>query len=125
SVLATDGVVWLDQQRTALDAIAAWLKNGNIEPYYLAGHAGTGKTTLAKEIGRRAGDVVFGAYTGKAAGFTYLHTAAGSSVRRHSAVRPHPSLSGRKPLPASARALHRPDSQRAKHGRRRRPRRDR
>jgi exodeoxyribonuclease-5 len=67
SVLTAD-VDWSDQQRAALGAIEAWRTNGNGAPfYYLAGGAGTGKTTLAREIGRRAGNAVYAAFTGKAA----------------------------------------------------------
>jgi exodeoxyribonuclease-5 len=59
---------WSEQQRDALDEIESWLEAPERPFFYLAGYAGTGKTTLAAEIGRRyAGDVVFGAYTGKAA----------------------------------------------------------
>jgi exodeoxyribonuclease-5 len=61
---------WSAQQRAALDAIETWLTKGASKarsPFYLAGHAGTGKTTLAREIGQRAGDTVFAAFTGKAA----------------------------------------------------------
>jgi exodeoxyribonuclease-5 len=59
---------WSEQQLDALAAIECWLGARDQPFFYLAGYAGTGKTTLAAEIGRRyAGDVVFGAYTGKAA----------------------------------------------------------
>jgi MoxR-like ATPase len=59
SALVTDiAGHWSGQQSAALDAIEAWLTHGDGSPFYLAGHAGTGKTTLAKEIGRRAGDAV-------------------------------------------------------------------
>jgi exodeoxyribonuclease-5 len=66
SAPATD-IVWSGQQSAALDAIGKWLTHGDGSPFYLAGYAGTGKTTLAKEIGQCAGDAVFGAFTGKAA----------------------------------------------------------
>lgn len=66
SVLALD-IVWSGQQSAALDAVEEWLAHGNGTPFYLAGYAGTGKTTLAREIGRSAGDAVFAAFTGKAA----------------------------------------------------------
>src|SRR5215831_14656675 len=63
-----EDLAWSGQQIAALDAIGEWLEHGHgSSPFYLAGYAGTGKTTLAKEIGRRAGDAVFGAFTGKAA----------------------------------------------------------
>jgi exodeoxyribonuclease-5 len=67
SVLTGVDVAWSDQQREALDAIEEWRTKGADAPFYLAGYAGTGKTTLAREIGQRAGHAVFAAYTGKAA----------------------------------------------------------
>src|SRR5215831_7047107 len=64
--LATD-LAWAGQQRAALDATGKWLARGDGTPFYLAGYAGTGKTTLAREIGQRAGHALFAAFTGKAA----------------------------------------------------------
>jgi exodeoxyribonuclease-5 len=60
-------VGWSGQQRAALDAIEQWLARGGSTPFYLDGAAGTGKTTLAREIGQRAGNTVYAAFTGKAA----------------------------------------------------------
>lgn len=58
---------WSPQQETALSKVNDWLK-GDDQVFYLSGYAGTGKTTLAKEIaGNVSGRVMFGAYTGKAA----------------------------------------------------------
>jgi exodeoxyribonuclease-5 len=60
---------WSPQQSTALAKIGAWYnaRDGGAW-FYLAGFAGTGKTTMAKEIARRTGsEVSFGAFTGKAA----------------------------------------------------------
>lgn len=64
-------------QAAALEAIAEWF-DGQAEPvsdarqtFYLAGPAGTGKTTIAREVprvlGLRTGHVLYAAYTGKAA----------------------------------------------------------
>jgi ATP-dependent exoDNAse (exonuclease V) alpha subunit len=59
---------WSDQQRQALEAIDEWLAADDWAWFYLAGYAGTGKSTLAAEVAWRCGgNVVFGAYTGKAA----------------------------------------------------------
>jgi exodeoxyribonuclease-5 len=59
---------WSGQQREALAAVERWLKKREQPFFYLAGYAGTGKTTLAAEIAERhSGGVVFGALTGKAA----------------------------------------------------------
>ena len=60
---------WSPEQDAALKAVSAWLKAKNAPQIFrLFGYAGTGKTTLAKTLAEDvAGDVAFGAYTGKAA----------------------------------------------------------
>lgn len=59
---------WSPQQEKALRDVAAWLKVGSQQVFRLYGYAGTGKTTLAREIASMAdGAVLYGAYTGKAA----------------------------------------------------------
>lgn len=66
---------WSPQQDAALQAVRRWIKQPRgrtmsraEQVYYLAGYAGTGKTTLAKELAEGvAGGAVFGAFTGKAA----------------------------------------------------------
>lgn len=50
------------QQEAALESIARWLETDE-QVFYLAGYAGTGKTTLAKEFDA----TFFAAFTGKAA----------------------------------------------------------
>lgn len=56
------------QQEEALRRVARWLDNPDKPWFYLAGYAGTGKTTLAKEFASGVGGgVCFAAYTGKAA----------------------------------------------------------
>jgi exodeoxyribonuclease-5 len=63
----TPRIVWSPQQAQALAAVQAWRRDRNRQHFYLAGYAGTGKSTLAAEIARRAGaGVVHGAFTGKA-----------------------------------------------------------
>lgn len=48
--------------------VSAWLKEGGSQLFRLFGYAGTGKTTLARHIAEGAdGDVLFAAFTGKAA----------------------------------------------------------
>ncbi len=56
------------QQDAALVAVADWLKAGSPQIFRLFGYAGTGKTTLARHIAEDIdGDVLFAAFTGKAA----------------------------------------------------------
>jgi exodeoxyribonuclease-5 len=61
-------MAWSPQQEAALKAVSLWLKRGEPQVFRLFGYAGTGKTTLARAIADGSdGDVLFGAYTGKAA----------------------------------------------------------
>ena len=56
------------QQERALQAVSSWLAKPDRPWFYLAGYAGTGKTTLAREFASGVGgSVCYGAYTGKAA----------------------------------------------------------
>lgn len=60
---------WSSQQETAIKAVKAWIRERNApQVFRLFGFAGTGKTFLAAELARSArGQVIFGAFTGKAA----------------------------------------------------------
>ncbi len=59
---------WSPQQDQALRAVRDWLKQRRPQVFRLFGYAGAGKTTLARHIADGVkGDVLFGAYTGKAA----------------------------------------------------------
>lgn len=61
-------MAWSPEQDAALARVAAWLRRGEPQVFRLFGYAGTGKTTLATHIADDVeGDVVFGAFTGKAA----------------------------------------------------------
>lgn len=56
------------QQDEALKAVSRWLKEGRTPVFRLFGYAGTGKTTLAKYFAEHVdGEVLFAAFTGKAA----------------------------------------------------------
>ena len=56
------------QQDEALKAVSRWLKEGRSPVFRLFGYAGTGKTTLAKHFAENVdGEVLFAAFTGKAA----------------------------------------------------------
>ena len=61
-------MAWSPQQDKALQEVSAWLKRGRPQVFRLFGFAGTGKTTLARHLAEHLdGEVVFAAYTGKAA----------------------------------------------------------
>ncbi|MEW5421911.1 ATP-dependent RecD-like DNA helicase [Amorphus sp. 3PC139-8] len=57
------------QQDSAMKAVRDWLRSGIGGPqsFYLAGYAGTGKTTLARHLAEHVGKAQFAAFTGKAA----------------------------------------------------------
>lgn len=56
------------QQDEALVGVDRWLKAGDRQVFRLFGYAGTGKTTLARHLAEGVdGDVLFAAFTGKAA----------------------------------------------------------
>ena len=56
------------EQDDALLAVSRWLKQGFPQVFRLFGYAGTGKTTLAKHLAEGIdGEVLFAAFTGKAA----------------------------------------------------------
>lgn len=59
---------WSPQQEVAIDAVGRWVKGSADQIFYLAGYAGTGKTTITKHLTEGLdGRVCFAAYTGKAA----------------------------------------------------------
>ncbi|MCB1415331.1 MAG: ATP-dependent RecD-like DNA helicase [Nitratireductor sp.] len=56
------------EQDRALTAVQQWLKAGDRQVFRLFGYAGTGKTTLARHFAQGVeGEVLFAAFTGKAA----------------------------------------------------------
>lgn len=56
------------QQQKAMEAVRAWIESETQQVFRLWGYAGTGKTTIAKELSSLVGgDVRFAAFTGKAA----------------------------------------------------------
>lgn len=61
--------MWSSEQLLAIKKISKWLKDPNRKPVFkLFGFAGTGKTTLARHVADMVeGNVIFGAFTGKAA----------------------------------------------------------
>lgn len=79
----------LDYEQTkAVDAAGEYLKSDSPEPFYIAGPAGTGKTTIAKTIAELASRPVFGAYTGKAASVLARKGCAGATTVHRLFYRP-------------------------------------
>lgn len=61
-------MTWSPQQEAAVKDVRRWLKDPNSQVFRLFGYAGTGKTTLAKDLAEGVKrKVLFGAFTGKAA----------------------------------------------------------
>lgn len=59
---------WSPQQNAALSKAGVWLRTRYQQSFYLAGYAGTGKSTLAMHLASYAkGKVAYAAFTGKAA----------------------------------------------------------
>lgn len=59
---------WSPQQEAALKQVSNWIRSSSEQVFRLFGYAGTGKTTLAREIAADIkGPVLYGAFTGKAA----------------------------------------------------------
>ncbi|GIL00998.1 MAG: exodeoxyribonuclease V [Alphaproteobacteria bacterium] len=77
------------QQDRALVAVSRWLKRGDAQVFRLFGYAGTGKTTLARHIAEGVdGDVLFAAFTGKAAQVLRSRGARGASTIHSLIYRP-------------------------------------
>jgi predicted P-loop ATPase len=55
-----------DEQYAALNDVQEWFARGKDQLYRLFGHAGTGKTFVAKKIGDKIGGAIYAAFTGKA-----------------------------------------------------------
>lgn len=61
-------MIFSPEQDAALKAVSDWLADKRAkQTFYLAGYAGTGKTTLAKHFAESVRSVCFAAFTGKAA----------------------------------------------------------
>ena len=78
------------KQNQALSAVNRWLKRGDSQIFRLFGYAGTGKTTLARHFAEGLdGDVLFAAFTGKAAQLLRSHGASKASTIHSLIYRPH------------------------------------
>lgn len=73
---------WSPQQDQALTNVSRWLKDGGSQQVFrLFGYAGTGKTSLAKHLAEGVdGEVLFGAFTGKAANVLRQRGCPGAST---------------------------------------------
>lgn len=60
-------MIYSPEQLSAAEAVTEWIDSGSGGVFRLFGYAGTGKTTIAKDIASHAGAVSFATYTGKAA----------------------------------------------------------
>lgn len=88
-------MTWSPQQDDALKAVDAWLKSKSKAPYYLGGFAGTGKTTLARHLAEGVrGDVLFAAFTGKAALVMQKKGCVSASTIHSLIYRPKPKRDG-------------------------------
>jgi ATP-dependent exoDNAse (exonuclease V) alpha subunit len=77
-----------EQDRALLD-VHRWLKSGDRQIFRLFGYAGTGKTTLARHLAEGVdGDVLFAAFTGKAAQVLRSRGARGASTIHSLIYRP-------------------------------------
>lgn len=77
------------EQDAALVAVSRWLKQGYPQVFRLFGYAGTGKTTLARHLAENVdGDVLFAAFTGKAALVLRSRGAKGASTIHSLIYRP-------------------------------------
>lgn len=86
------------EQAKALHAVADWLKyDSEEEPIFrLFGYAGTGKTTLAKHIAESVeGDVLYAAFTGKAASMMEQYGCIGARTIHQLIYQPRKMPDGR------------------------------
>ena len=90
---------WSPQQDKALCQVSDWLKDHSSQLFRLFGYAGTGKTTLAKHIAEYVdGEVIFGAYTGKAAYVLRSKGCEGASTIHSMIYRPDGEVVGENPV---------------------------
>ena len=74
-------MMWSPQQDAALRAVDRWLRDRDQQVFRLFGYAGTGKTTLARHLTEGIdGEVLFAAFTGKAAHVMRAKGCAGATT---------------------------------------------
>lgn len=80
---------WTTEQEGALKAVEHWFKNRSAPSFYLAGYAGTGKTTLARHFADNCSGIVkFAAFTGKAASVLQAKGCSGATTIHSLIYRP-------------------------------------
>jgi exodeoxyribonuclease-5 len=81
---------WSAQQEKALTDVSAWLARGRQSFFRLFGYAGSGKTSLAKYFAEGASQVLYAAYTGKAASVMRSKGCTGATTLHKLLYRPNP-----------------------------------
>src|SRR3954470_11574724 len=93
------------EQTRAIDKISDWYacRGIGIDPFRLFGPAGTGKTTLAREVGPALGlsNVMYAAFTGKAASVLRSKGCTPASTLHSLIYRPQPGAATRDELAAA------------------------
>jgi len=91
-------MAWSPQQEAAIKAVRTWLKDPRQQVFRLFGYAGTGKTTLAKTLADDVrGQVLYGAFTGKAALVLRRKGCAGASTIHSMIYQPDEEAEGWEP----------------------------
>src|SRR3954464_13895805 len=95
------------EQTRAIEKIKEWHQANPADPFRLFGPAGTGKTTLAREVGPALGlsHVMYAAYTGKAASVLRSKGCMPASTLHSLIYRPQPGAATREKLLAAREAL--------------------
>ena len=88
---------WSAEQEAALRKVTSWLLAPKDQQVFkLFGPAGTGKTTMARQVARQTvGTTVFAAYTGKAASVMVAKGCSGATTLHSAMYRPVADESGR------------------------------
>lgn len=96
--VARPDVPWNDDQNRAFKSVFSWFRSSRKKPVFrMFGFAGTGKTTMAKEVawviengeGVPPGLVLFAAYTGKASSILFSKGCTGASTIHSLIYKPH------------------------------------
>lgn len=76
-----EALIYTPEQARAMDEIERWYRTGRTQIFRLSGYAGTGKTTVARDIPSRLGvEAQYAAFTGKAASVLRAKGCEGAST---------------------------------------------